>query len=111
MNQLDPKHPWNRLVAAARQAPDDRDTAAPYGFATRVSALAFAAERGTVSLFERLSLRALGIACLLTVGTVAANYSVVSSFFTHEEPVMVTTGAGDDPVAELVDVASNVTIN
>ncbi len=47
---------WLRLVAAARRAPaDSRDTAAPYGFATRAVALAFAGplERRTSSLFER----------------------------------------------------------
>jgi len=107
MNRNDPNHPWARLTAAARTVTDDRDTAAPYGFATRVSALAFAAERRQASLLERFSLRALGIACLLTIGTVAANYSVVSNLFNNEETSLVTTGTGDDPVAELVDVASS----
>ena len=32
MSPQDPRHPWSRLAAAARRAPDDRDTAAPPGF-------------------------------------------------------------------------------
>ena len=103
MNLNDPQHPWPRLLAAARKSPDDRDTAAPYGFATRVSALAFTAQHGASSLFERFSLRALGVACLLTVATVAGNYSMVSNLFSGEETAVASS---DDPVAELVDVAS-----
>ena len=61
MNPTDPQHPWSRLVAAARRASDDRDTAAPYGFATRVAALAFTQERKMASLVERFALRAVGV--------------------------------------------------
>ena len=104
----DPKHPWSRLTAAARRAPDDRDTAAPYGFATRVAALALRQERRVSSLLERFSLHALGVACLLTWATVTTNYSVVTKLFVEEETVpAVTTITTDDPVAELVDVASS----
>ncbi len=103
MNLNDPKHPWPRLATAARHAPDERDPAAPYGFATRVAALALAAEQSAGSLFERLSLRALGVACLLAIATVAANYSLLSNLFAPDEPGLVTT---EDPVAELVDAAS-----
>ncbi len=74
MNPNDPKHPWSRLVAAARRAPDGRDTTAPYGFATRVVALAFAQERRT-SFFERFALRAVGVSCLLALLSVAVNYA------------------------------------
>lgn len=105
MNLNDPRHPWSRLVTAARRAPDGRDTAAPYGFATRVVALAFARERGAVSLWERFSLRALAVACLLTGLTVATNYSAVTKLFVENEtaPAMMV----DDPVSELIDVASS----
>jgi len=48
-------------------------------FATRVAALAMAQERAVVSLFERFSLRALGVACLLAVVCVAANYSLLTN--------------------------------
>lgn len=72
--------PWQRLVAAARRAEDDRDTAAPYGFATRVVALAMAGDRVTTSaLFERFSWRALSVAGLLALISVASNYSALAS--------------------------------
>jgi hypothetical protein len=102
MNPADPNQPWSRLAAAARRAPDDRDTAAPYGFATRVAALAMAQERVTVSLFERFSLRALGVACLLAFVSVAVNYSALNGIVAEDDTGIVT----DDPVAELVDIAS-----
>lgn len=86
---------WPRLVAAARQAKDERDTAAPYGFATRVAALAMAGDRlSAAALFDRLSWRALGVAGLLALASVAFNYSALASpapedeVFTEE--VMVT---------------------
>ncbi len=63
MNLNDPKHPWTRLVAAARTVKDDRDAAAPYGFSTRVAALAFAQEPAAASLLDRFALRAVGVAC------------------------------------------------
>ena len=91
---------WPRLTAAARRAADDRDTAAPYGFATRVAALAMARERIAVSLLERFSLRALGLAGLLALVCVAANFSTVTSLFRDE------AATADDPVAEIVDLAS-----
>ena len=99
MNPSDSK--WPRLAAAARRAGDDRDTAAPYGFATRVVALALAQERAAVSLLERFSLRALGVAALLALVCVATNYSTLSGLF-REEPGAST----DDPVAEMVDLSS-----
>ena len=95
----DTQHTWARLVAAARRAPDERDTTAPYGFSTRVAALA--AERAPVSLFARYSLRALGVACLLAIASVAANYSAIAGAFSDEPAV-----AADDPVAEAVSIAS-----
>jgi len=98
MNPPDQK--WTRLVTAARRAENTRDTAAPYGFATRVAALALAQERRAASLLEQFSLRALGLAALLAVACVAANYSTVAGFFGED------TGNVDDPVAEIVDLAS-----
>ena len=101
MNPPDRPLPWQRLVAAARQAPDDRDPAAPYGFATRVAALALSASpRPSFSfVFERLSLRALGIACLLMVASVAANYSAIASAFEDEVDL-------HDPVTEVLELES-----
>lgn len=109
MNLNDPQHPWARLTAAARTVKDERDLAAPYGFATRVSAQAFAPQRGA-SLFEQLALRALGVACLLTIGTIATNYSVVSNLFNRDE-VSALGGTGDDPVTDVVNAAADVTID
>lgn len=75
MKPVDPA--WQKLVAAARTVRDERDTAAPYGFATRVAALAMAAETQptAVALIDRLAWRALGVAALLAMISVASNYS------------------------------------
>lgn len=75
MNNLTPPDPWSRLTRAARQVQDDRDTSAPYGFATRVAALAFAVERHSASVVDRLALRALGVAGLAALLSVVVNYS------------------------------------
>ena len=101
MNPTDPRHPWSRLVAAARSAPDDRDPSAPFGFSTRVAALALSAPpRSSFSLvFERLSWRALGVACLLMLASVAANYSAITR--PPEEEVTLR-----DPVAEVLELES-----
>jgi hypothetical protein len=104
MNLHDPKHPWLRLTAAARTVRDDRDTTAPYGFATRVTALALGQERAAVSLIERFALRAVGVACLLALLSVVVNYSAITN-----RPVTTTAAApeydlpADDPVALLLD--------
>ena len=101
MSLNDPSHPWTRLTRAARSVRDDRDTAAPYGFATRVSARAYDAER-TGALFERYALRAVGIASLLAVLSVAVNFSALlpstASAQSDDEE------AGDSPVALLLTV-------
>lgn len=74
---------WRKLVEAARRARaerDERDTAAPYGFATRVAALAMAERRPrATALMERFSWRALGVAALLAVASVAASYALPST--------------------------------
>ena len=77
-NLNDPRHPWSRLTAAARQVRDDRDSSAPYGFATRIAALALAQERRVASLFERFALRAVGVASLLALFSVVLNYQELS---------------------------------
>jgi hypothetical protein len=62
----DSRQAWSRLTSAARTVRDDRDVTAPYGFSTRVAALAFA-------------LRALGVSCLLALGSVALNYQELTT--------------------------------
>jgi hypothetical protein len=99
MNSNSPRDPWPRLVAAARQFTDDRDTSAPYGFATRIAALALSSERRVASLFERFALRAVGVACLLAIASVAINYSAFTRSASNEEPV----AAAEDPMSVLLD--------
>jgi hypothetical protein len=83
---------WPRLASAARRAGSDRGEgevpSAPPGFATRVVALAFEARRPLAPFFERLSWRALGVACLLALLSLAVNYSVLTA-----------TGSPDDAAA------------
>jgi hypothetical protein len=98
MNNFD--QAWQRLNAAARLAPDEGGAEAPFGFAARVAALALAEDQVRTSPFPMLSLRAMGIACLLAVVAVAANYSSISRLFDDEAP------QADDPVAALVAIAS-----
>jgi len=101
MNPTDRRHPWSRLVAAARSAPDDRDPVAPFGFSTRIAALALnAPPRSSFSVvFERLSWRALGVACVLMLASVAVSYPAITR--TSDDEVTVR-----DPVAEVLELES-----
>jgi hypothetical protein len=110
MNQPlnDPRHPWTRLTAAARQVRDDRDTSAPYGFATRVAALAFGSERTMASLFERFAFRAVGVASLLALFSVVLNYPDLATTSSPAMPAAVEEVelvAMDDAVAIVLDFA------
>ena len=60
---------------------------------------AFAAERPIASLFERFSLRALGVASLLALVSVAANYSFLTNSVSDDDLSLT----GEDPVAVLLD--------
>src|SRR5580704_7275957 len=91
---------WKKLVAAARQAPGAGPEAAPFGFSTRVAALAFTAESSRSSLFARLSWRAAAAAGLLAVAAVAFNFSAIAGAFDES----AAPPAGDDPVSEVVDL-------
>ena len=103
-----PRDPWSRLTAAARDMRDERDSSAPYGFATRVAALAFAQEGRMASLFERFALRAVSVASLLALSSVALNYQVLSTETVSiaaaqvEEAELIPT---DDAVAVVLDFA------
>jgi hypothetical protein len=70
---------WQRLIAGARLARDERDAQAPYGFATRIAAQAAGTPRisATAWVFERMSLRALSVAALLVVAAVATNIAPI----------------------------------
>ena len=93
---------WQKLVAAARRAPAAGDESAPFGFSTRVAALAFERPSTPESAFARLSLRAAAVAGLLAVAAVAANYSAIMGAFDDD----TSTAAADDPIAEVVDLGS-----
>ena len=87
-----------RLTAGARRAPRGLDAAAPFGFSTRVAALAFAAEGPMRSLLERFSLRAVGVASLLAVASVVVNYPVLTAHPADDELIAL-----EDPVATLLE--------
>jgi hypothetical protein len=93
---------WQKLVAAARRAPASADESAPFGFSTRVAALAFEQRPSPGSDFARMSLRAAAVAGLLAVVAVAANYSAIKGAFDDDSSV----AANDDPIAEVVDLGS-----
>ncbi len=82
---MNPQNAWQQLAAAARRAPDARDTAAPYGFAVRVAALAMAPENRPAPLFGpfslRVSLRVLGAASALAVAAAVTSYPAAVKLF------------------------------
>jgi len=93
-------HSWLKLVAAARRAPDGGDSTAPYGFAVRVAALAMSVDRPASSWLDRFSWRAMVVACALAVVVVAVNFSSIRPSPDDEAAL------NDDPVAQVVDLAS-----
>jgi hypothetical protein len=96
------KHPdqrWPRLTAAARSARDERDTAAPYGFATRVAALAMAMPSANpFAVFDRIAKRGLIAAAAFSVAAVAFGYSAWTG--DHGDDVTAT-----DAVSEILELS------
>lgn len=88
--------PWLRLVAAARHLPQTAEEATPFGFSTRLAAVAFEPKRTVQpNAFAQLSWPALGFAALVMVVTVATNLKPVLTTFdddvaTLSEPVVET---------------------
>lgn len=105
MSPDDPRHPWSRLAAAARRVSDDRDDTAPYAFATRVVAQAFAAQASVASLWERFALRAVLVACALALVSVALNFRAL----TRSTPAAVAVDAAltqpDDAMSVVLEFA------
>jgi hypothetical protein len=105
----DPRHPWSRLIAAARQVHDERDAGAPYGFATRVAALAMSQQRAVGSVFERFAFRAVGVASLLALFSIVLNYQALSTpgnaLVTPQAEEVGELVAVDDAVAIVLDFA------
>ena len=98
MKNFDDK--WRQLTVAAQRAPVEGDAAAPYGFATRIAARAMRDERPVmIAMFSRFSVRALYVACLLTLVSVAANYLAFAGTEDDEQ-------ASLDPVSEVLTNAS-----
>lgn len=92
------KQGWDRLVAAARRWRDERESAAPAGFATRVAALGLAAGGGWAALFERLAPRALGLATVMMALALTWNLMPVTTAVAadyHEIDLL-------DPVGEVL---------
>lgn len=99
MNRFDQQ--WQKLTALARQAPDDRDTARPPGFATRVAARAVAAPAsGPWFALERLALR--GFVAAAVCGIAAIAYGLPS--LTSDQTDIYATGTADT-VIELLDIS------
>jgi len=93
---------WERLVNAAQvRGGREEGGAAPSGFATRVVALAWSAQRESESLFERFSWRALGTACAVALVCVSLNVSTTATAGTTpgEEELLQT----DAVVAQLLE--------
>ena len=90
---------WQKLTALARSAPVVPGPA-PFGFATRVAALAATAPAGPWAFFERFALRGLVVAAACGVAAVAMNYSVLSS----DQTDLYATGTTDS-VVELLDLS------
>lgn len=92
---------WQKLVAAARRAPEDPATSAPYGFATRVAARAFATPTVPArALLEKFALRGLFAAGAFSVAAVAFGYTEFTSAAGQDSDLSAM-----DPVAELLDVS------
>jgi hypothetical protein len=106
--------PWERLVAAARHAPvpDERDTAAPYGFATRVAALGLAAKPAPSAVFEqfslRSSLRALGVACALAVIAAGTSYPTIVKLFADDVAPAATVSYIEPSVSAVAPEATSI---
>lgn len=92
---------WQRLTARARTAPAGGGEAAPYGFATRVVARAFAVRpAGAGALFEKFALRGLLAAGVLGVASMA--YSYIALTAEADEDFSLAS----DPLPELLGWAS-----
>jgi hypothetical protein len=95
---------WTRLLETALKAPAEKhDDQAPFGFSTRVVAKAFSVPRTSLaSVFERLSWRALGLSCALSLFCLASSYSYLASAISSSDEESEL----QDPVAEVIEFDS-----
>lgn len=99
MNRFDQQ--WQKLTALARQAPVERDTALPPGFATRVAARAAAAPvPGPWFALERFALRGFIAAAACGVAAIAYGFPSLAS----DQIDIYATGTADT-VVELLDLS------
>ena len=71
---------WQKLTAAARLAPDDRDVAAPFGFAGRVAARAVSTPAASAwASVERFALRGLVVAAICCAAAITFNFTGITS--------------------------------
>jgi len=94
-----------RLLAAARKAPRTGDESAPFGFSTRVAALAFQPERGPRASLAGVSLRAAALAGLFAAAAVVLNFSAITGAL-EDEGSAASLAPSDDPVSEVVNLGS-----
>lgn len=93
-------HQWQKLIAAARQAPADHGAPAPYGFATRVAAQAAVLPVMPWPPLERFAMRGLLIAAVCGISAVVFNFSV----FSTDQADVYATGT-TDVVVDLLDIS------
>jgi len=96
---------WPRITAAARAAiaADTRDTAAPYGFATRIVARALGPRHAAAApILVNYAMRAFGISCLLAILLVSINLGTILRDIDDEAATL-----GDTPV-ETADIDSGI---
>jgi hypothetical protein len=71
---------WQKLTTAARRAADDRDLAAPFGFAGRVAARAASVPPANPwAAVERFAVRGLVVAAIFSVAAVTFNLASFGS--------------------------------
>ncbi len=96
MNKFDQQ--WRKLTALARQAHDPRDTAMPYGFATRLIARPAPAPFSLSSVaFGHFAVRGLLVAAAFGLAAIAIDYS------TYVTSTQTDAVVAADMVGDLID--------
>ena len=96
---------WPRLAAAARAAiaADARDLDAPYGFATRVVAIALGPKHAaSAPLLVNYAMRAFGISCLLAILLVSINLGAILRDIDDEAATL------NDTTVETADIDNGI---
>jgi hypothetical protein len=100
MNSNDYNKAWLRLTEAALRAPMNRDELAPYGFATRMAAMAMTQPKPNLAFaIDHFSWRALAAALTIMVASIVSSYAIATNVSEDETIVQ-------DPVSEYIELAS-----